>query len=138
MKAVKISTLQNGAYNGSGTTASGNGNAADNIYESLMHETCERCKTMNSYNDAEPLLMQIMVMAVKDGKATPRMAQMVDEVRQFFIEKNKPQPQNNYTNCTFNNNTNSNNQNNCNNVESEAIENHFNSEIENLTINGQS
>ena len=63
---------------------------------------------MDSYKEAESLMMEVMTMAVKDGKATPLMARMVEDVKLFFIEKNKPQAQNVYQNCTFSNN-NSNN-----------------------------
>ena len=56
-----------------------------------MRRTAESAKTMGTYKEAESLLMEVMMMAVKEGQATPLMVQMVDGVKQFFIEKNKPQ-----------------------------------------------
>lgn len=105
---ISIKTLRNDARNGGITAPSGTGGAADNIFESLLYQTCLKCLTMDSYKEAESLMMEVMTMAVKDGKATPLMARMVEDVKLFFIEKNKPQAQNVYQNCTFSNN-NSNN-----------------------------
>ena len=63
----------------------------ENVYEAMMRRTAESAKTMGTYKEAESLLMEVMMMAVKEGQATPLMVQIVDGVKQFFIEKNKPQ-----------------------------------------------
>lgn len=73
----------------------------DTVYEALMRRMAERCRTMESYAQAEPLLMELMMMAVKDGGATGLMVEMVDGVKNFFAEKNKPKPQVVYKDCTL-------------------------------------
>ena len=130
---VSIGTLRNDARDGGITPPSGSGGSAANVFESLMYQTCLGCLTMNSFNEAQAQMMNVMTMAVKEGQATPRMAQMVEDVRTFFIEKNKPQPQTVYNNCTISSNTNSNN--NSNNTDSGTVENHFGGDIDNFTMN---
>ncbi len=73
----------------------------DTVYEALMRRMADRCRMMESYAQAEPLLMEVMMMAVKDGGATGLMVEMVDGVRNFFAEKNKPKPATVYKDCTI-------------------------------------
>ena len=133
---VSINTLRNDARDGGITPPSGNGESAANVFESLMYQTCLGCLTMSSFQEAQTQMMNVMTMAVKEGKATPVMAKMVEDVRNFFIEKNKPQPQTVYNNCTISSNMNSHNNNNNsnNNTDSGTVENHFDGDIDNFTI----
>jgi hypothetical protein len=96
---ISISTLRNDGRDGNGVAVSepvspgGQNDApgAENVYETMMRRAADSGRTMGSYREAESLLMEVMMMAVKEGQATPLMVQMVDEVKQFFVEKNKPQ-----------------------------------------------
>ena len=96
---ISINTLRNDGRDGNGTAvpepvSPGGQNdtpRAENVYETMMRRTAESAKTMGTFKEAESLLMEVMMMAVKEGQATPLMVQMVDGVKQFFIEKNKPQ-----------------------------------------------
>ena len=96
---ISINTLRNDGRDGNGTVvpepvSPGGQNDSpgdENVYEAMMRRTAESAKTMGTYKEAESLLMEVMMMAVKEGQATPLMVQMVDGVKQFFIEKNKPQ-----------------------------------------------
>ena len=97
---ISINTLRNDGRDGNGTVvpepvSPGGQNdtpRAENVYETMIRRTAESAKTMGTYKEAESLLMEVMMMAVKEGLATPLMVQIVDGVKQFFIEKNKPHP----------------------------------------------
>ena len=49
---ISIKTLRNDARNGGITAPSGTGGAADNIFESLLYQTCLKCLTMDSFKSA--------------------------------------------------------------------------------------
>ena len=96
---ISISTLRNDSRDGEGIALSepvspgGQNDAprAENVYETMMRRAADSGRTMGSYREAESLLMEVMMLAVREGQATPLMVQIVDGVKQFFIEKNKPQ-----------------------------------------------
>ena len=62
------------------------------LYLKLMEETAKTCLTMKTYEQAEPLLFNVMKMAVKSGCATKELSDIVDKVRRSFSEKEKSQP----------------------------------------------
>ena len=80
---ISINTLRNDGRDGNGTVvpepvSPGGQNdtpRAENVYETMIRRTAESAKTMGTYKEAESSLM----------------VQIVDGVKQFFIEKNKPQ-----------------------------------------------
>ena len=63
----------------------------ENVYVRMMRRTGKRAMTMASYAEVEPSLMSMLMMAVEENMASPVLVQIIDEVKQFFIEKNKPQ-----------------------------------------------
>ena len=102
---LDINTLRNDARDEAADVASeqasggSDGSQQQNVYERLMEKVAERAMLAESYKDVEPILMETMLLAVRDGQATARLAEMVDKVKTDFKRRNQPKAT--FEGCTF-------------------------------------
>ena len=89
---IDINALGHKEHTEGAETPSSGGSSSDNVYELLLENTCRTCLTLESYKEAESLLMEVLMMAVNAGKATKKMSKMIEKVKEAFVERKKPKP----------------------------------------------